>query len=443
MAGPAIRAFEIAKALSDVSIVKLASNVPASITHPDFEIVDISIRGIKELVRWADVVVFQGALLSTQPWIAKTKKILVADIYDPMHLEVLEQLRAVPKGRRYLETLDITAVMNEQIARADFLICASDKQRDFWLGQMAAIGRLNPMTYDSDTSLRNLIDSVPFGVQNEEPVWTKPGMRGVIPGISPEDKIVLWGGGIYNWFDPVTLIKAIDLISRSHTDIRLVFMGTQHPNPHVPEMAMSYRTREIAEELGLTGKHVFFNEGWVPYNQRANFLLEADLGVSTHLEHLETAFSFRTRILDYLWAGLPIVATEGDTFESIIEHNKLGKTVPPGDVTSLAQAIEEILYDDNLAAQLSSNVSSYSEAMKWKFVLQPLVDFVTSPYRAADSSTGYVKQMSRLNYIQRRSLAQRIMFFNLSWKMNGLKYSLDLFFKNLFRKVKLLFTASR
>ena len=29
---------------------------------------------------------------------------------------------------------------------------------------------------------------------------------------------------------------------------------------------------------------------------------EADLGVSTHREHLETHFSFRTRMLDYLWA---------------------------------------------------------------------------------------------------------------------------------------------
>ena len=41
-----------------------------------------------------------------------------------------------------------TDVLNEQLARGDFFLCASDKQRDFWLGQLAAVGRINPVTYD-------------------------------------------------------------------------------------------------------------------------------------------------------------------------------------------------------------------------------------------------------------------------------------------------------
>jgi hypothetical protein len=36
------------------------------------------------------------------------------------------------------------------------------------------------------------------------------------------------------------------------------------------------------------------------------------IGVSAHPAHLETRFAFRTRMLDYLWAGLPIVSTEGE-----------------------------------------------------------------------------------------------------------------------------------
>lgn len=436
MAGPAIRAFEMAKAISQVAKVKLASNVPTELSHQDFDIIDISVRGIRPLVDWAEIIVFQGALLSTQPWIAKTSKILVADIYDPMHLEVLEQLKSVPEGRRYLETLDITAVMNEQICRADYLICASDKQRDFWLGQMAALGRLNPFTYDSDSSLRNLIDSVPFGVQNEPPVMTKSGIRDSIPGISQTDKVVLWGGGIYNWFDPLTLVKAINQLASKHENIRLVFMGTQHPNPHVPEMAMSFRTRETAQKMGLLDKHVFFNEGWVPYDERANFLLDADLGVSTHLEHLETAFSFRTRILDYLWAGLPIVATSGDTFEQIIDNNRLGITVPPGDVDALADAIEKILYEPGIAEQTSQNVRSFAETMTWSVALNPLITFIQNSQRSADSGNSYVKQMGKLNYLQRRSLRQRIMFFVLSSKLNGIAYSFNLFFNNLKRKIR-------
>ena len=51
-------------------------------------------------------------------------------------------------------------------------------------------------------------------------------------------------------------------------------------------------------------------EGLIPY------LTEADAGVSTHHEHIETTYSFRTRILDYLWASLPIVATDLGTHET-------------------------------------------------------------------------------------------------------------------------------
>ena len=38
--------------------------------------------------------------------------------------------------------------------RGDFFLCARDKQRDFWLGQLAAVGRVNPVTYDADETLR-------------------------------------------------------------------------------------------------------------------------------------------------------------------------------------------------------------------------------------------------------------------------------------------------
>jgi len=436
MAGPGIRAFEMAKAISRVAMVRLASTVPVDLSHRDFDVVYSTRSDLKKLVAWSDVVVFQGALLSTQPWLARSSKVIVADIYDPMHLEVLEQLRAVPEGRRYLETLDITAVMNEQIRRADFMVCASEKQRDFWLGQLAALGRLNPFTYDADSAVRSLIDIVPFGVQDQAPVQVAHGIKGTIPGIAETDKVILWGGGIYNWFDPLTLIRAISILAERHDDVRLVFMGTQHPNPHVPEMKMSFQSRELADELGLVGRSVFFNEGWVPYAERANFLLDADVGVSTHLEHLETAFSFRTRLLDYFWCGLPTVATKGDTFESIIDAHELGITVPPGDVEALVLALETILYTPGAAESYRSRVTEYAQSLRWEVILAPLVEFVKNPQRAADALDGYPVRLAKFESLGRRSLRQRIFVFALSSKMSGFSYTFGLVANNLRRKIR-------
>ena len=99
---------------------------------------------------------------------------------------------------------------------------------------------------------------------------------------------------------------------------------------------------------------MFFNEGWVAYDDRQNFLLEADIGVSTHLDHVETEFSFRTRILDYLWASLPVVATGGDSFGDIIDTFGIGLTVPPGDVDALEAALFRLLDEPEFAASCSA-----------------------------------------------------------------------------------------
>jgi Glycosyl transferases group 1 len=166
--------------------------------------------------------------------------------------------------------------------------------------------------------------------------------------------------------------------------VRLYFMGLQHPNPDVPPMQMAIDARALAEELGVAGTHVFFNGGWVEYSERQNFLLEATLGVSTHFESLETRFSFRTRALDYLWAGLPIVATEGDSFGELIEEEHLGLTVPPEDPQALEDAILRLLSDREMAEACRARVAEVRKAFRWSVVLEPLAGFCREPRRAPD-----------------------------------------------------------
>ncbi|NUU16801.1 glycosyltransferase [Cellulomonas humilata] len=384
MAGPAIRAWEIAKALAPDHDVRLVSTAGAKRTSPDFSVEYAAGTGLKEPTGWADVIIFQGFLLETAPWLKGSGKVIVADIYDPMHLEQLEQARDLgPDGRQ--NAIDVTThALNEQLRRADFLLCASDKQRDFWLGQLAGQGRISPAVYDENANLDNLLAVVPFGIEDSAPVQKQHGIKGTVPGIGPDDKVILWGGGIYNWFDPLTLIRAVDRLKERHPKVRLFFLGLKHPNPGVPKMRVAWETQELSRELGLTGRHVFFNEGWVPYEERADFLLDADVGVSTHFQHVETAFSFRTRILDYLWASLPIVATEGDTFGALIREHGLGRTVPAQDVESLEAALEEMLFDEPAAAAARAAVAEYAATFAWSRVLAPLVEFCRTPRRAAD-----------------------------------------------------------
>ncbi|HEX7354332.1 MAG TPA: glycosyltransferase, partial [Mycobacteriales bacterium] len=138
------------------------------------------------------------------------------------------------------------------------------------------------------------------------------------------------------------------------------------------------------DRLGLTGSVVFFNEGWVPYEERSRWLTDADLGVSCHFEHLETAFSFRTRMLDYLWAGLPIVATDGDVFADLIRTRGLGRVVDPEDVDGLAAALQALLGDAAELAHCRAQVRALADELRWDRLAEPLLEFCRRPRRAPD-----------------------------------------------------------
>lgn len=422
MAGPAIRAWEMARHLAQKHEVRMLVHRKPDLKPDGFELHLVSKSNLARHLDWSDIVIFQGFILYLYPDVASSGKILVADIYDPFHLESLEMLREAEPERRMAIAGSDLGVINEQLRQCDYFICASDKQRDFWLGQLAALGRVNPHTYDTDPTLRELVEVVPFGIPQKSPEQTRGVLKGVVPGIGPEDRVILWGGGIYNWFDPLTVIRAVDKLRERHPELKLFFMGLAHPNPDVPEMRMAVEARRLSSDLGLDGSHVFFNEDWVEYADRANYLLESDIGVSCHHLHVETTFSYRTRVLDYFWAGLPVIATTGDALSELVERRGLGLTVAPGDVDGFAEALRRMLEEPLLVEECKRRIAELRPELTWARVLDPLDRFCSEPVRAPDKLAGYALPGQRREAARRRSplhLAKRVVHYRKrgGWKL--------------------------
>ena len=389
MAGPAIRAWNMADVLAAEHEVRLVTVNPlCAPPEAPFTVAKARQRELTPHVDWADVIVLQGHALELVPELKKASstKIVVCDMYDPMHLELLEQGKDETDEQRELDLIGVTKVLNTQLDRGDFFLCASERQRHFWLGHLTALGRLTPSLYDNDPTVKSLLAVAPFGLPGKPPQKTGSPIRGRL--VANTDKVIIWAGGVYSWFDPLTLLHAVDRLRRKYDNARLVFLGMKHPNPEVPEMDIGAQTRALSEQLGLTNRHVFFNETWVPYAERQNWLLESDCGVTTHYEHVETTFAFRTRVLDYLWTGLPIVTTDGDSFADLVRAEGLGVVVPPEDPDRLADALENVLYEQEFAAAARERIAVVRERFTWETALAPLVSFCRNPSPAADRLPG-------------------------------------------------------
>lgn len=374
VAGPAIRALELARVLADSHEVTIAAPAPSQTGDDRIALVEagfVDYDALCAAVSASDFVVAQSLpprLLSKLPSMGTQ---LIADLYNPTVFEVLEAGRDKPTAARRRQQRTVTLASIAQLAAASFVICASEQQRDLWLGVMAAEGLIQIEDYSRDPTLRSVIDVVPFGLPSEPPL-APPALpiRSMFPAIAAEDRIVLWGGGVWNWLDPETAIDAIGLIEERRSSgprTHLVMMGLGRPaSEELDAMRAGQRMLGHLVRSGLEGEVVHVNRDWVDYDERGGWLLEADLGVSTHHDHLESRLAFRTRMLDYIWAALPIVATSGDTLSALVERDGLGLTVRPADSAALAQAISELLDDPARLAAAELSLQQLAPRMSWQ-----------------------------------------------------------------------------
>ena len=389
MSGPAIRYWQLAQTLADEFEVSLA--VPGAVDLPPGRVNLVrygpdSVQALRNCAAGSHVTLVAGFVLRHYPFLLKLSRPMVVDLYDPFVLENLAIHSQAPLPEQAAINRVNQAVLAEQLSRGDFFLCASQPQRDFWLGMLTAAGRVNPYTFQADPTLRQLIDVVPFGLPDAPPDPAPRALKGVVPGITAGDQVIYWGGGRWDWFDPLTAIRAVAGLIPRWPRLRLFFAGVAHPNPAVPPMRQAAQAERLSAELGLTDRHVFFNS-WVPYADRAAYLLDADVGLSLHFDQVETRFAYRTRLLDYVWTGLPMVITRGDTLGEQAAERGLAMAVAPGDVGGVVEALSAYLSEpEEHRAARQARARVMADELRWSQVVWPLRNYCRAPVLAADRS---------------------------------------------------------
>jgi len=374
-AGPAIRTLALARQLSkigDVDIIfegEAPSDQPARISFIEKGSVDLSAGFFLK---------YKAALVPplvamTVPQILESDIPVVVDLFDPVVWENLLLYKSEPEKDRQFQHERHLAALIAALFRGDYFIVAGKRQQDLFLGSLMALNRVNPSTWIEKSGPGQLVGLVPFGLPDGQP--PDPDETAIPDIYSAGGNIAVWGGGMWDWLCPETVVKAWPMVLKRYPDAILAFPGTDHPNPHVPEMASVGRVRKLSRELGIE-KNVVFGS-WLPRDEYLALLGRASVGVSAHSPGLEATYAVRTRFLDSIWMGLPMVVSGDDEYSSIIAEQELGVVIESESPTDFANGIIHVM-DQGRGAYAGMFARARSE-LTWSKAAAELVEWMVEP----------------------------------------------------------------
>lgn len=142
----------------------------------------------------------------------------------------------------------------------------------------------------------------------------------------------------------IDFVRAAAEVSKRFPDAKFLIAGRDASTDGRNEKAL----RGLIEELGLKNK--IHHVGWL--EDVALFLAALDVYVSA--SHFE---SFGLATVEAMAAGCAVVATETDGARETIENGRSGKLVPVKNSPALAEAIVELLSDEEARRNLGANAA--------------------------------------------------------------------------------------
>jgi len=186
----------------------------------------------------------------------------------------------------------IWKLLTDGLLAGDRFSALSERQRFAMLGQLGCCGRLNQFTADE-----NLVSTIPYSVFAED-------LTPLPAGNPDEDFTVLWSGSFNTWMDVPTLTKGLCDALRNDPQLKLFVVGGSIPGYN----DVSYEQFITGiKSAGVEGAVTLMN--WQPYSALPSLYKRCNLGISIDQYGYEAELGSRTRLVNFLAAGLPVAST--------------------------------------------------------------------------------------------------------------------------------------
>jgi glycosyltransferase involved in cell wall biosynthesis len=223
--------------------------------------------------------------------------------------------------------LPLLRLQLESFWLGDMFLTTTTRERFYLLGLLAASGRLSTRDFRPED---RLVHHIPMTVPSDPPPVRDPAEDGPKKAL-----VVLLAGALLPWYDYGPIARSAEELSREPVPrVRFLVVGG---NPRVPGVeARVRRTLEAAREKGT----VVFS-GLVPFRNRGALYNSADVALVSAPDTVENELSARTRVIDYMWARLPVLTRGGDEYSEKMVAAGAGFTFgpEPGELTRLLQGL--------------------------------------------------------------------------------------------------------
>jgi glycosyltransferase involved in cell wall biosynthesis len=300
------------------------------------------------------------------------------DIYGDM-LTIMQASTFRAQSDRGLATT--IGFMRQVLQRGDAFSGCGQPQQHMTVGELAMIGRLNRRTFGYEFTRVILPGSPPKvdllasdGEEDNGRFWLSQF------GLQVDDFTVLWCGGYNTWTDVDTLFAGLEQAMAVNERVHYLSVG-----------ASTYDGPDNVYDrfLGLIAaspyRDRFHMLGWRPWSEMASFYQNSGVGLNIDALHYETIYGTRTRLVEMIAAGLPVITSLGAELSYLLRDAGAALTFQVGDANGLGQQILILAEDRACREQMSAAASHYAARdLSFYETTAPLRHWVAHPMPAPD-----------------------------------------------------------
>jgi glycosyltransferase involved in cell wall biosynthesis len=335
----------------------------------------------------------------------KTQKPIWMDIYGD-YLTIMQSSCNSAGSNRGMNTS--ISHMRDVLKKGDIFSVCGSPQSYALVGELAMAGRLMRQTFGYEFTRVILPGSPPVSIGTHRANEPAPSAL----NLAAHDFPVLWSGGYNTWTDIDTLFRGLEWAMEHEPKVQFISLGASTYNS--PDNNYFKLLNLIKSSPHSQRYHML---GWQPWEEIGKYYRISKVGLNIDALHYETILGTRTRLVEMIAAGLPIISSVGTELSHLLYKYGAAITFEIKDWKTLGEGIVSLVKEPDKQKEMAERaLDCASSQFSFSNTTTPLLEWVNNPHRAPDKVGIEPLEMLKNMEYAGRAIIRRIM-----WSLAGME----------------------